>query len=53
MSIDPETQGSPDEDFIPASRLAAIVRRPGLINGDPEDLAELDWSRNWSPDGTF
>jgi len=27
-----------------------IVRRPGLIVGDPEDLAEIDWSAEWNPD---
>ena len=27
------------------SRLARIVKRPGLVTGDPADLASMDWSR--------
>jgi hypothetical protein len=27
-----------------------VVRRPGLINGDPTDLAGIDWSKEWNPD---
>jgi hypothetical protein len=36
---------------IPVSRLSRICKRPGLINGDAADLAEIDWSRNWNPEG--
>ena len=32
------------------SRLACMKKRPGLINGNPEDLAEIDWSATWNPD---
>ncbi len=27
-----------------------IVKRPGLIVGDPEDLVHIDWSSEWNPD---
>ena len=37
-------------DAPPVSRLARMKKRPGLINGDPEDLAEIDWSATWNPD---
>jgi hypothetical protein len=40
-------------DAPPLSRLARIKRRPGLINGDPEDLAEIDWSPRWNPEGSL
>ena len=33
------------------SRLSHSVKRPGLITGDPEDLVEIDWSKEWNPDG--
>ena len=32
------------------SRLARMKKRPGLINGDPQDLVEIDWSKEWNPD---
>ena len=35
----------------PASRVSRIRKRPGLINGNPRDLAEVDWSKEWNPDG--
>jgi antitoxin (DNA-binding transcriptional repressor) of toxin-antitoxin stability system len=28
-----------------------IRKRPGLINGNPRDLANIDWSKEWNPDG--
>ena len=34
----------------PVCRLARMKKRPGLINGNPEDLAEIDWSPNWNPE---
>ncbi len=34
-----------------SSKVARITKRSGLINGDPLDLAELDWSKEWNPDG--
>ena len=34
----------------PASRLARMKKRPGMVNGDPEELAEIDWSAHWKPD---
>ena len=37
-------------DAPPGSRLSRIVKRPGLINCDPEDLVEIDWSKEWNPD---
>lgn len=40
-------------DTPPASRTARIRRRPGLINGNPEDLAEIDWSGQWNPEGNL
>jgi hypothetical protein len=33
------------------SKVSRIRKRPGMINGDPKDLAEIDWSREWNPDG--
>lgn len=33
-----------------SSKVAGITKRPGLINGDPFDLAELDWAKEWNPD---
>ncbi len=40
-------------DAPPVSRLALMRSRPGLINGNPEDLAELDWSANWNPEANL
>ena len=37
----------------PASRLARIRKRPGMINGDPRDLAEIGWSAHWNPEGNL
>jgi hypothetical protein len=34
----------------PVSRLSRLIERPGLINGDPEDLPEIDWMKDWNPD---
>jgi antitoxin (DNA-binding transcriptional repressor) of toxin-antitoxin stability system len=36
-----------------SSKRSRITKRPGLINGDPKDLAEIDWSKEWNPDGNF
>jgi hypothetical protein len=33
----------------PPSKVARLVRRPGAIRGDPEDLVHLDWSHEWKP----
>jgi hypothetical protein len=38
-------------DSPSGSRVSRIRKRPGLINGNPRDLAELDWSKEWNPDG--
>ena len=38
-------------DPPPGSRVSRIKKRPGLITGNPKDLAELDWSKEWNPDG--
>jgi hypothetical protein len=40
-------------DRHPASRVARIRKRPGLINGDPLDLAKIDWSKEWNPEGNL
>ena len=40
-------------DAPPVSRLARMKKRPGMINGDPEDLAEIDWSVHWNPEGNL
>ena len=40
-------------DAPPQSRIARIRSRPGLINGNPEDLAEIDWSADWNPEGNL
>lgn len=37
----------------PASRVARMKKRPGMINGNPEDLETTDWSANWTPEGNF
>ena len=31
------------------SKLANLVQREGVINGDPEDLVHIDWSGEWRP----
>ena len=33
----------------PPSRLDRLPSRPDVIKGDPDDLAELDWSSEWRP----
>ena len=38
-------------DLPTGSRASRIKKRPGLINGDPKDLADIDWSKEWNPDG--
>jgi hypothetical protein len=38
-------------DKPPASRLDKIRKRPGMITGSPTDLAEVDWSGSWNPEG--
>ena len=40
-------------DKPPATRLERMKKRPGLINGNPEDLAEIDWSGDWNPEGNL
>jgi hypothetical protein len=30
------------------SRLDRLVRRPDVVSGDSGDLAEIDWSQEWS-----
>jgi hypothetical protein len=40
-------------DAPAVSRSARIKKRPGLINGDPSDLAEIDWSSQWNPEGNI
>lgn len=30
-------------------RLAALTPHPGIINGDPDDLAGLSWEQSWQP----
>jgi hypothetical protein len=50
MNIDPETPDSTVKDVIGVPRSAKIQKRPGMINGDPEDLIEIDWSAYWNPD---
>ena len=32
----------------PASKLDNLVKRPGTIVGNPEDLVHMDWSSEWS-----
>ncbi len=32
------------------SKVSRITKRPGLITGDPNDLAEINWSNEWNPD---
>jgi hypothetical protein len=33
-------------------RLERLTPHPGTIVGDPEDLVEIDWTREWKPSGT-
>ena len=51
MPIDVERNGrrvriAPAET---TSRLGRLKPMPGLIVGDPEELAHLDWSGEWQP----
>lgn len=32
------------------SKLARLTPHPKFVRGDPEDLVELGWSGQWSPD---
>ena len=32
----------------PCSKLDKLVKHPGTIKGDPEDIVHLDWSGDWS-----
>lgn len=34
----------------PPSKLDRIVAHPGFVVGDPDELVEMDWSRDWHPD---
>ncbi|MGI8535078.1 MAG: hypothetical protein ACR2K2_01005 [Mycobacteriales bacterium] len=34
---------------VASARLDRITPRPGLINGDPAELASVDWSATWQP----
>ena len=39
--------------LVPVERppkLSRLVRREGVVVGDPEDLVHLDWSSEWSGD---
>lgn len=31
------------------SRLAALTPHPGVVNGDPDELAGLSWEQDWKP----
>jgi len=31
---------------------ARLVSHPGTIVGDPDDLVQIDWSKEWKPFGT-
>ena len=33
------------------SKLSRIRKRPGLVNGNPGDLAGIHWQDEWKPDG--
>ncbi|MBI2572077.1 MAG: type II toxin-antitoxin system Phd/YefM family antitoxin [Candidatus Schekmanbacteria bacterium] len=33
----------------PGDRLGALVRRDGVVRGDPEELVHLDWTSEWRP----
>jgi antitoxin (DNA-binding transcriptional repressor) of toxin-antitoxin stability system len=38
--------------IVPAERprrLDRLLAHPGTIVGDPEDLVEIDWSKEWKP----
>jgi hypothetical protein len=35
---------------LPGSILSRIKQRPGLINGDPEELIYIDWMKDRDPD---
>jgi hypothetical protein len=32
----------------PKSKLDNLIKHPGLINGDPDDLVHIDWSEYWT-----
>ena len=31
------------------SKLSRLIKRPGFIRGDPDDLVHMDWSSEWKP----
>jgi hypothetical protein len=33
----------------PGSKLKRIVKRKGVVKGDPDDLIHMDWSGEWKP----
>lgn len=33
----------------PIPRSQRLIKRPGVIIGDPEDLVHMDWSSEWRP----
>jgi hypothetical protein len=33
----------------PGSKFSRLVRREGVIKGDPDDLVHIDWSEYWKP----
>lgn len=33
----------------PPSKLARLVKRKGIIVGDPDDIIHMDWSEDWKP----
>lgn len=32
----------------PPAKLDALVKRPNVITGDPDDLVSIDWSGEWN-----
>lgn len=34
----------------PPSKLDRLVAHPDFVVGDSDDLVELDWSKDWSPE---
>jgi antitoxin (DNA-binding transcriptional repressor) of toxin-antitoxin stability system len=33
----------------PEAKLDRLIRREGVIKGDPDDLVHVDWSGEWRP----
>ncbi|MCC6159796.1 MAG: type II toxin-antitoxin system Phd/YefM family antitoxin [Deltaproteobacteria bacterium] len=42
-----DQSGGPES---PSKKVIEWTRRDGVVKGDPEELAHIDWSQSWKPD---